>query len=236
MRRLLFALLLPACGGGSGAPDARIIDSGGGGLNDGPGLDAPAPDAQFLIDANPGALPDLTPVANLMDGTSSFDFINVSINDPVYVEGCVGGTGTRRVLRFDAVTANLGDADFYIGPPNSSNPLFEWSPAHGHYHVKDYATYTLIASDDSTVTGHKQAFCLLDSTQITPGATPHYTCSNQGISVGYADTYGAYLDCQWIDVTGVAAGEYRLRVDINPTHLLEEMNYDNNRYEALVTL
>jgi hypothetical protein len=227
MRRLLIlaaALVVPACHSNPGEPDAAVLEA-----------DAAIPDAA-PPDGPAAPMPDLQPMWDLMDGTWSVEsYPNVTPDSPVYVEGCVSGLGTRTVLRFDTVTGNLGDADFYVGVPSEQNPLFQWSPAHGHYHVRDYADYKLIASDLTEITGHKQAFCLLDSTQITPGAVAHYGCENQGISVGYADTYGAYLDCQWIDITGVPSGTYTLQVQINPTHLLPESNYTNNVYQTTVS-
>lgn len=236
-RTLLAACLLAACGGGGSAdaPDARTngndIDAAY------PPDDAAAADAYVPTDAPVGVLPDVMPWAPLMDDTWEIGYVpNVQPTDPVYVEGCVGGLGTRKVLRFDTVTANLGEADFYVGPPSASNPLFVYSPAHMHYHVKDYADYKLLGSQLFEVSGHKQAFCLLDSTQITPGAQAHYGCNNQGISVGYADTYGSYLDCQWIDITTVPPGTYTLQVSINPTHLLAESDYSNNVYETEVAI
>ena len=35
------------------------------------------------------------------------------------------------------------------------------------------------------------------------------------ISPGWADVYGTGLQCQWIDVTDVPDGNYRLRVRVN---------------------
>ena len=52
------------------------------------------------------------------------------------------------------------------------------------------------------------------------------------ISRGWADVYSAELPCQWIDVTDVPPGNYKLHVVINPDHLLAETDYSNN--EALV--
>ena len=88
--------------------------------------------------------------------------------------------------------------------------------------------------------GHKQAFCLEDY-EIQPGTdmTSHparYTCTDQGISQGWGDTYGAYLDCNWIDVTDVAPGNYTIHIEINRMHALPESRYDNNTGEAPVTI
>lgn len=53
--------------------------------------------------------------------------------------------------------------------------------------------------------------------------------SNQGISVGYADEYHYSLDGQWIDITGLPAGQYILENEVNSEWPYEESSYDNNR-------
>ena len=159
-------------------------------------------------------------------------------------EGCVIGPGWRKLLRFDTKTANAGAVDLVLGIPANHPDLFTYSPCHDHHHFDDYAAYTLLDGDEVVAVGHKQAFCLLD---YDNWAWPElgedgqvYTCFNQGLSVGWSDTYRANLDCQWIDVTDVAPGSYTLRMDINvlpagkaqPT--LVERRYDNNRLEIPV--
>ena len=52
--------------------------------------------------------------------------------------------------------------------------------------------------------------------------TPYSYCSYQGVSVGWGDDYYAGLDCQWIDVTGVAPGQYNLAILLNPDLFLCE--------------
>lgn len=77
--------------------------------------------------------------------------------------------------------------------------------------------------------GAKQAFCWLDSQRIQGNLSPKYNCGNQGITAGWSDVYGRGLDCQWIDITGLAAGDYQFRVNVNDTHLITtESNYENN--------
>jgi hypothetical protein len=79
--------------------------------------------------------------------------------------------------------------------------------------------------------GHKEAFCWIDSQRIFGNQPAHYTnCNNnQGITQGWADIYGRGLDCQWIDITGLAAGNYQLRVNVNDLQLLVvESDYTNN--------
>src|SRR6266545_5027498 len=66
-------------------------------------------------------------------------------------EGTVGGTGYRRLLRFDTVIMNMGDADLLVGDPTDpSNPYsgnFEFAACHGHYHNKGFSDYRLLNLD-----------------------------------------------------------------------------------------
>ena len=64
-------------------------------------------------------------------------------------------------------------------------------------------------------TGHKQGFCLRDSTCSGSGS-PKYTCTDQGVSQGCGDVYDASLGCQYIDITGVPDGSYTLRLIVDP--------------------
>jgi hypothetical protein len=157
---------------------------------------------------------------------------NFTAKDCAYVEGSLTGTGKRTLIRFDVSSANRGTAPIVLGAPQN-NSLFQYSPCHRHYHFSGYALYELFGSDPRTttsaplVTGRKQAFCLEDFERDSPTAGPAvYTCSNQGIGVGWADTYGSYLDGQWLDITGVAPGQYWLRVIVNPYNVVGSPIYD----------
>jgi hypothetical protein len=44
------------------------------------------------------------------------------------------------------------------------------------------------------------------------------------------------LDCQWVDVTNVPAGNYFLEITVNPDQILLESNYGNNTSTIPVTL
>jgi len=217
---------LVACGDNFASIDApRPIDAAQ--------LDAPALDA-------PSGPPDLTLIAALMDNTVVLTQDSFGIGSCEVLEQCVGAAGTRRLLRFDTVTANLGSGDLDLGmpPPNgTSDSVFTWSPCHGHHHVLGYAVYELLDANGVVLTGHKQAFCLQDIQQVRPGAPSHgFNCSKQGMSAGWADVYSRALPCQWIDVTGVAPGTYTLRVGINPSATLPDSDLSNNEYTRTVTL
>ncbi|GEM_PF-6956326 len=174
-------------------------------------------------------LPDLTIDAQRLQSSVIIRTKVFKPGDCAVFEGCVGGSGKRKLLRFDVATPNIGDADLFLGSP-VNNPLFSFSQCHRHYHFNGYANYELLnAAGTNVLTGHKQAFCLMDYSRYDPSAGPaQYTCSYQGISAGWQDVYGSYLDCQWLDITGIAKGDYLLQVTINPDRILTESNYVNN--------
>ena len=100
----------------------------------------------------------------------------------------------------------------------------------------------LYQPDGTTVaaTGHKQGFCMEDTTQYgaDPGPTPAtpFNCNNQGLHVGWEDIYPNDIDCQWIDITGVPGGNYILSVTVDAEGLLPESNYENNEARVPVVI
>jgi hypothetical protein len=182
------------------------------------------------------ALPDL-----FVDEQALFDTLQVqestfSEDSCAIVEGCVDAAGNRRLLRFSTTTPNDGNADLVMGRPLDRPDLFTFSDCHGHFHFDQYANYRLLDAAGNVVsTGHKQAFCLIDLERRDPDARRRgqFGCSvdgtvPQGISKGWADTYNSQLDCQWIDITGVAEGNYVLEVHVNPDHIFPELDLMNN--------
>jgi hypothetical protein len=153
------------------------------------------------------------------------------------VEGCTSA-GTRRLLAFDTETRNIGTADLVLGNP-ANNPLFEFAPCHNHYHFRDFATYQLLdASSRQVAIGLKVGFCLEDIRRWDSNAPPtdFYTCDFQGIQAGWVDVYVSSLPCQWIDLAGVPAGVYTLRVQVDPANHLTELNETNNTAGQFVVI
>jgi hypothetical protein len=160
-------------------------------------------------------------------------------------EGCAE-TPVADLLRFGVRVRNTGTADLVLGNPQcpdcTSNPLavcgnpnFTCSPAegHNHAHYSNYARYELLdPSSQAVVIGHKQGFCLLDS----ECANPRYSCDNQGISAGCADVYDSSLGCQYLDITDIPAGDYTLRVTVDPFSRIAELNEGNNVISVPVTI
>jgi hypothetical protein len=181
------------------------------------------------------ALPDLTLDQDRLTNELGVGMTNFSAQGCSVMEGCVTGPGLRRLLHFSVMTPNIGTADMYLGPASSSNPIFQYSPCHMHYHFNGYALYRVLDQNGNPVLeGRKRAFCLEDFERQTnpPLGGPRsaqYDCSDQGISMGWADTYYNGLTCQFMDITDLPPGHYTLEVVVNPDHILEELRYDNNR-------
>ncbi|MBI3850339.1 MAG: hypothetical protein HY298_08635 [Verrucomicrobia bacterium] len=152
------------------------------------------------------------------------------------VEGLIQ-PGTRKLIRFATESRNYGSADLVLGNP-TGNPLFEYSACHGHYHFHDYVAHRLKSDSTVVAVGLKVGHCLLDSIRWDTNANGSaiYNCGNQGIQKGWGDIYRSSLDGQWVDITGVPAGDYTLELEINPDRILDESNYSNNVTQVPFTI
>lgn len=193
-------------------------------------------------ETNGDELPDIDLVAAESDISSSVytETRNFGEGSCALAEACVEASGNRRLLRFTTVTPNVGPVDLVVGNPNDNPELFEFGACHGHYHFLDYANYRLLDENGNVAaTGHKQAFALIDLSPWDPNPGPPQFPLNdgtQGISSGWADIYDASLDCQWVDITDVAPGDYTLEIHVNFEQVLEESDYDNNLLLIPVTI
>jgi hypothetical protein len=237
-----FGLLgaLAACRGMAAARDVDAAEP----------VDAPETPDAFEIDAaidalvdaapdGPPGVPDLQFVADDMQRVVVMA-MEIPPDDCAVEEQCVGGTGVRQLLRFKTVTVNRGTGDFEVGkppPPEISDDKFVWSPCHKHHHLRGYTRYELVNGDGVVMIGRKQAFCLSDNKQVDPGIPfPHYQCTDQGLSRGWADVYDIDVACQWLDVTDVAPGMYTLRIIVNPEGNLPDSDKTNNVFTKEVLL
>ena len=57
-----------------------------------------------------------------------------------------------------------------------------------------------------------------------------------GLSVGWGDQYSASTNFQWIDITGLPNGRYRLTATADPGHLVKEASYTNNAAWAKIRI
>ena len=181
------------------------------------------------------ALPDLTIYAPAT--FPSIIYRAFASNDCTVSEGCIPA-GIRRLLSFTTETRNVGAADLVMGNP-ATNSLFVFDSCHGHYHFVGFAAYRLRDNNQNLVAqGRKIGFCLEDVHAWDPNANPTrlYDCDYQGIQKGWADVYVDEVPCQWIDVTGIPAGNYILEIETNPDHSIAESDYSNNLVQIPVAI
>jgi hypothetical protein len=117
---------------------------------------------------------------------------------------------------------------------------------HNHWHIVNLENTELIRLDNGAKVGSgvKLGFCFLDNVRYRltlPGAptSPRYggclTAGTQswldvemGLSVGWGDEYRWSLPDQYVDITGLTPGRYRLQVTADNQGWFSESNDGNN--------
>lgn len=125
---------------------------------------------------------------------------------------------------------------------------------HSHWHFLPFERYELrsAATGARIVRDRKSGFCLGDRYRVEPRPAnsvpaPVYAsrCGLgrpgllrvlEGISVGWADDYAAYLDSQHIDVTDVPGGRYLLVHTVNASGRIVERSRANNQASVRIAL
>jgi hypothetical protein len=116
---------------------------------------------------------------------------------------------------------------------------------HDHWHVQGVVTYETWKKDSpqNARRGAKTGFCFFDTTPwrlSVPYArkASHYQqewCGTQasltnrvGVSVGWGDRYPWNFVFQWIDISGLPGGEYRVRATVDIQNVYREADEFNN--------
>lgn len=115
---------------------------------------------------------------------------------------------------------------------------FIFHPGHEHMHFDAFERYRLLDADGQIVaSSDKVSFCLRDSIRVQVGERPSGvfieagdTCGvrQQAINPGFGDHYDQFLPDQWIDITGVPAGDYIVEITVDPENLILEADEENN--------
>lgn len=123
---------------------------------------------------------------------------------------------------------------------------FVFHPKHHHWHLENFARYELQTLSGAVVgTTDKVSFCLGDNLRTNPGlpgspASPYFSVcsrdSDQGMSIGWTDVYGAQLEGQSITLDSSIAGTYCLVETADPLNHIAESNDSNNRAAIQVTI
>jgi Lysyl oxidase len=134
------------------------------------------------------------------------------------------------------------DAGSFVDRPTTATMFFA-GDGHNHWHVRDLSTNELERLDNGSKvgTGEKRGFCFADNYayKLTLPNAPQsrvyrYGCGTSaslnvtvGISVGWGDRYGYQLPDQYIDITGLPSGRYRMRAFADEANWFSESNESN---------
>jgi hypothetical protein len=129
------------------------------------------------------------------------------------------------------------------------------SETHAHWHLVGFEHYELRTLGGRLVApDRKTGFCVGDRYETDSGETlpgeprravwtqecgrgqPQRLVLSQGLSPGFGDDYVPRLEGQYVDVTGVAPGRYRLIHAVNVDRTLRESDYTNNAASVVVVL
>lgn len=113
---------------------------------------------------------------------------------------------------------------------------------HYHWHVRNLQTFRLINLRTGRPVGNiaKRGFCFFDNSRHGSWRPPNYTVArgacgrsanlrvHMGLSVGWGDLYHRALPGQYVNITGLPPGRYRLRAVADQPNWFVEKNNRNN--------
>ncbi len=139
------------------------------------------------------------------------------------------GEASRRDIL--AVRQQIREADGTFSSHPTDATMFWSGDGHNHWHVTEIQVAELHSLEDEEIGGRykKTGFCFFDSyryTSMRPGfyTTARSVCQTNassrvrmGVSVDWGDIYPSTIAYQWVDITGVPDGKYRLKVFADPS-------------------
>jgi len=208
-----------------------------------PNLTAVVPDHIDVKQEGPAAAPQFLLV-----------FQSAVANDgagPLTLVGERPGSGQHDLMVRQLIQCSAGPPESH---PGAGVMGYENEPPYPHWHVLGFDLFELRALAPGTAPrrSRKVGFCPADVARVVlpfPYELAHSPPSRvfddylatecaagnpvavrvvSGISVGFADIYAAYVEGQYIDLTGLRAGTYRLINEANPQGSLLEQGYDDD--------
>jgi hypothetical protein len=161
------------------------------------------------------------------------------------------GTGPLVVLgvdQHDGIYAGVVQRIFDKsgGYLDTASGTFEFSKSHKHVHLEAFEEIRLIGANGQVASARKLSFCLTDVLPTKPEVREApisidlklFECGvgQQGINVGMADYYGPALPDQFVDVTGLAPGEYTVEIAVDPDNVIVEADESNNLVSFEISL
>jgi hypothetical protein len=127
----------------------------------------------------------------------------------------------------------------------SAIAVYDTGDHHSHWHVRQFMRVQLYKPGNprGNVYGlRKLGYCLLDKRRMpspppgSPSVAKYHGCGSrgstrvrEGLSVGYGDDYPPNFTHQWMDVTHVSSGVYRICTTVDPLREFVEGNERNNQ-------
>ena len=198
--------------------------------------------ADRLPDLGMAPLTDLSIDTATIPGRRLLRFTTVIVNvgqGPFETIGSRPDTSTSQMTVRQRIYNDAGGAHDIATP----TVMFFAGDGHDHWHVRDAEGYELRRLDNGhrVGIGAKHGFCYYDNTPYRLGlpeaplwsiyghcgAAEDLTVTT-GLSVGWGDTYPASIALQWIDITGLKSGRYRLTATADPAGWFAETNNANN--------
>ena len=181
-------------------------------------------------------------VQTTTDGRRLLRFSSIILNKGV---GRFEAHGQRPDAGIPTMTVRqriYNDAGGYRGVPTDA-VMYYSGDGHNHWHVRNLERFSLTRLDNGVKvgTGAKHGFCFYDNFRAGSTQDPFYTLAGgacgssysnlrvrMGLSVGWGDIYHYTLPDQYIDITGLTAGNYRLRGVADPSNWFLETSNSNN--------
>lgn len=214
------------------------------------------PAAVVRAGVSPDKLPDLAMLPpfdfhleDTLEGRRLLRFSTVSVNV---------GPGRFRIFGVDTVdgVADHGDTLSVVQmikhedgswTSRDTTAQMSWSgDGHDHWHVLDFQTFKLVSLDEKTLGNvAKTGFCSFDSYPYKSPRPAFFTADRDicqtndggrvlmGTSRGWGDIYRWSIAFQWIDITDLPNGKYKVRVVVDPPlatgGFFAESDESNNR-------
>jgi hypothetical protein len=198
----------------------------------------PGAGAAHAAPSSKALLPDLAVLAPFdvrienVDGKRRLRFATVVVNV---------GVGPFQLKGFDpkddhaaqgdilSVRQQVREPDGSLSRHETSATMFWSGDGHNHWHVTGIQEIRLQNLDDEVIANvAKTGFCFLDSyaygsSKPSRYNSAHSVCQTRadgavpmGVSRNWGDIYPSTIAFQWIDITGLPSGKYRLKVIADP--------------------
>jgi hypothetical protein len=192
--------------------------------------------SDLLPDLRMPRLTDLK-IERTSDGRKLLRFSSIIVNvgdGPLRVHGQRPDTGAPTMTTFQRIFDEAGETR---DVPTDAVMHFG-GDGHNHWHVRDLESFELerLRNGSKVGAGAKHGFCFWDNHRYGSGQDPYYTGCGQwtdlevtmGLSVGWGDLYRYNLPDQYIDITGLGRGRYRLVGTADAENCFRESEESNN--------